>query len=331
MSARKTNEGNGLIREDCDSTDQGNPGTEDEYPCLSLIERYVDSLVAERNDSPHTKRAYKTDLLDYLRWAQRSELDVLTITHRIARRYLGELDAAGYARSTINRRLSAIKGFYLWLYSHEYIEDDPVFALQGPKKPSRMPHHLSQDDIERILSYHDGSDEEGPSDEAIRDHALLELLYACGLRVSEASSLELGNVDFHQGQVKVMGKGSKERIIPIHETAMEAMRLYIKEARPKLLGDRTSKYLFVTKRSLRYPEDSIRRMFKRILKDLGLDLSISPHSMRHSFATDVLVGGADLRSVQEMLGHSSLSTTQIYTHVTSERMADVHHQAHPRG
>lgn len=311
--------------------DEKDMGIEAEDPYLNLVERYVGSLVAERNDSHHTERAYKTDLSDYLRWAKREDLDILKITHRAARRYLGELDAAGYTRATINRRLSAIKGFYKWLYAHEYIEDDPVFALQGPKKPARMPHHLSSDDMEMILSYHDSLNDESCSGEAIRDHALLELLYACGLRVSEASSLELGNVDFYQGQIKVMGKGSKERIVPIHKTAIEAIRLYIEKARPELLGDRESKYLFVTKRSIRYPEDSIRRMFKRILKDLGLDPSISPHSMRHSFATDVLVGGADLRSVQEMLGHSSLSTTQIYTHVTSERMADVHHQSHPRG
>lgn len=297
-------------------------------------ERYLDSLVHERNASPHTVRNYRIDLMDFLRWCQRSDLGPFALSHRQLRRYLGQLDAAGYSRATINRRLSALRGFYGWLNTLGELDQDPTYALQGPKAPSKLPKTITPSDMLAILSVHGPTDIEGnersQSASDKRDQALLEFLYACGARVSEASGLLLENVDLEQHQVKVFGKGAKERIIPIHQLAVRAMETYVRESRPQLLGSGTSELFFLSDRGGRFSEQAIRKMFKQTLIQAGADPSLSPHAMRHSFATDVLSGGADLRSVQEMLGHASLSTTQIYTHVSPERLQRVHAQAHPR-
>ena len=165
----------------------------------------------------------------------------------------------------------------------------------------------------------------------MRDQALLEFLYACGARISEASGLHSDCVDFDQCQVKVFGKGGKERIIPLHDLCIETMKRYFYDYRPVLLRDKSSPYFFVSTRGNQMGTDAMRKMFKETVREAGLDDSLSPHDMRHTFATDLLAGGADLRSVQEMLGHSSLSTTQIYTHLTPARLKQVHRLAHPRG
>ncbi len=296
---------------------------------------YADSLAHASNDSEHTVRAYKCDIDDFLRWTHRQGIEPYRISLKQARRYLGELDAAGYARTTINRHLSALKGFYKWLANKDIISKNPISALQGPKSPSRLPRSFSTEEVIKLLSVHLSDNEDAalkkrkPQD--LRDQALLELLYASGLRVSEASNLKLLDTDLIQRQVKVMGKGSKERIVPIYALAERTLHAYISEARPLLLGGKQSEYVFVSNRGNKYSPDAIRKMFKQTLVQAGLDQSLSPHALRHAFATDVLSGGADLRSVQEMLGHSSLSTTQVYTHVTPERLTEVHRQAHPRG
>lgn len=300
-----------------------------------LAERFCEALRVERGLSDHTVRAYRVDVSDYLRWAARSGLDPLAATYRDLRRYLGELDRAQYSRTTINRRLSALRAFFRWLTRCGLADADPVGALQGPRLGCKLPRVISPADMARILGVHaaprgEGAAERSPAD--MRDQALLEFLYACGARVSEASGLLLENVDFERRQVKVFGKGSKERIVPLHDLAVSSLGAYAAYARPKLLGFAEDvPYFFVSDRGGRYSTDAIRRMFKRTLAQAGVDPSFTPHDMRHTFATDLLNGGADLRSVQEMLGHASLSTTQIYTHVSSARLKEVHHQAHPRG
>lgn len=301
------------------------------YDCVMAFGK---ALRAERNASKHTVRAYQTDLFDYLRWADRKGYDPLLVTHRQLRRYLGELDQAGYSRTTINRRLSSLRGFFRWLNVTEQIENDPSSVLQGPKEPKTLPKVIPAQDMAKILSVHgsiglDGKRRE-QSPEDMRNQALLEFLYACGARVSEASGLLAMHVDFDLAQVKVFGKGSKERIIPLHDMALRAMRTYLTVARPQLLKGKSSEYFFVSNRGAQFSTDSIRKMFKVVLRSAGLEETLSPHDMRHTFATDMLSGGADLRSVQEMLGHVSLSTTQIYTHVSAERLKDSHAKAHPR-
>lgn len=319
---------------------QDRPKVASEDPCEPLpgeeeLSAYLDSLSFERNLSAHTIRNYRNDISDYLRWAKRKGMDPFSVTHRRFRRYLGEMDAARYSKRTVNRHLSALKGFFSWLNVTGAIDVDPISALSGPKSAATLPKVIRNKEMRAFLCVHAGYDEDGmPKErtaEDIRDQAVLELLYACGARVSEVANLKLRDVDLGSQLVKVFGKGSKERVIPIHDLAVASLMEYRDHARDELLGGRTSESFFVSSRGNAYSDQAIRRMFKKTLAAAGLDPTLSPHAMRHTFASDVLSGGADLRSVQEMLGHASLSTTQIYTHVSPERLKAIHSQAHPRG
>lgn len=295
---------------------------------------FIEALRVERNASAHTIRAYRTDLADYARWAARQGIDPLGVTHRKLRGYLAELDQAQYSRTTINRRLSALKSFFGWLNVTGRLDADPANVLQGPKQQKTLPQVIRPSEMARLLSVHGPADfrgqprEQSPSD--YRDQALLEFLYACGARVSEASGLLMSNVDFANGQAKLFGKGSKERIVPLHRMALHSMGEYMKLARPQLTQGRPCEFFFVSTRGNQMSTDAIRKMFKATVRAAGLDDSLSPHDMRHTFATDLLSGGANLRSVQELLGHASLSTTQVYTHLSPARLKQAHAQAHPR-
>lgn len=302
------------------------PNNDVEVPGQELVEDFCASLAREQGASKNTIRSYRTDLEAYLRWVQRLGLDVLTMTHRRLRRYLAELDAAAYERTTVNRHLSALRSFYRWLCAEQFSSNDPASAIQGPSLPAKLPKPLSEDEVDRLLAVH--ADNDDPL--SLRDQAVLEFIYATGARVSEASAVKLCDVDVRNGTAKVFGKGSKERIVLLHTTAQEAIASYIERGRPALVEDKACESLFVSSRGNRFSADAIRRMFKETLLAAGLDPGYSPHALRHAFATDMLAGGADLRSVQEMLGHANLSTTQIYTHVSPERLRAVHAQAHPR-
>ena len=311
----------------------------DENACdpyvVSLIEGFCEALHVERGSSVHTVRAYRIDLMDYARWAMREHLDPVLVTHKQLRRYLGELDRAQYSRTTINRRLAALRSFFRWLNVTGRADGDPASALSGPRRQKSLPHVIRASDMVKLLCVYGKRDTAGNLREQtssdMRNLALLEFLYACGARVSEASGLLTANVDFERGQVKVFGKGAKERIVPLHDLALSSMRTYLLLARPALLRDKTSDFFFVSTRGNGMTTDAIRKMFKEALRTAGLDETLSPHALRHTFATDLLDGGADLRSVQEMLGHASLSTTQVYTHLSPGRLKQVHHRAHPRG
>lgn len=300
----------------------------------ALLHGYIDSLSVEQAASEHTIRSYRTDLETFLRWCGRHDVDPLAATHRQLRSYLGEMDAARYSRTTINRHLSSLRGFYRWMNIVGAITADPASALSGPKQSRHLPHVLQQAEMLRLMSVYAPVDAQGePRDQSasdMRNQALLEFLYACGARISEAAGLGLGDVDFGGRLVKVFGKGRKERIIPLHDLCIDAMKRYLDEGRPELLGDKQTDRFFVSNRGNPMSADSMRKMFKDTVRIAGLDERLSPHDMRHSFATDLLDGGADLRSVQEMLGHSSLSTTQIYTHLSPARLKEAHAQAHPR-
>ena len=301
----------------------------------SLVEGFCDALRVERNASVHTVRAYRIDLMDYVRWAAREGIDPLAATHRQLRRYLGELDSAQYSRTTVNRRLSALRSFFRWLNVTDVCDSDPASVLSGPRKQKDLPHVIRPADMARLLSVHGKRDgvgnprEQSPAD--LRNLALLEFLYACGARVSEASGLLADNVDFERGQVKVFGKGARERIVPLHDLALASMRTYQLLGRPRLLKEKECPFFFVSTRGNGMTTDAIRKMFKESLRAAGLDETLSPHDMRHTFATALLEGGADLRSVQGMLGHASLSTTQVYTHLSPGRLKQVHRRTHPRG
>lgn len=298
------------------------------------IDDFCDALVAERNASGNTVRAYRTDLGDYGRWAYREKLDALHASHRDLRRYLAQLDAARYSRRTVNRRLSALRTFFRWLNVTGRVDANPASALIGPKSGKHLPQVLRPRDMARLLSVHASRDLKGcPREQSLtdmRDQAILEFLYACGARISETSGLLAVNIDFDEKQARLFGKGSKERIVPLHDLAVDSLRRYALVARPKLLDGKECPYFFVSTRGNQMKTDAMRKMFKATVREAGLDDSLSPHDMRHTFATDLLNGGADLRSVQEMLGHAQLSTTQVYTHLSVERLKKVHDQALPR-
>ena len=303
----------------------GLPAIDELY--LDYLANYCDMLVVERNSSQHTVRNYRLDLLDFGRWAARSSVNPLCATRRDMRSYLGDLDYAQYSRRTVNRRLSSIRSFFRWLAAEGLVESNPTDVVSGPKLARSLPRTIPPADMARLLSVWRGSDK--PAD--MRNRAILEFLYACGARISETSGLLVDNVDFDTAQVRVFGKGSKERIVPLHELAIASMRDYLFNARPALLAGKESPYFFVSTRGNQMSPDALRKMFKQSLLVAGLDQTLSPHDMRHTFATDLVEGGADLRSVQEMLGHSSLSTTQIYTHVSISHLKEEHRRALPRG
>lgn len=305
-----------------------------ELPGAGEVERFCTALAVEQGASAHTVRAYREDLQAYLAWARRSGLSPWEVSYRQLRRYLAELDQARYARTTIKRHLSSLRSFFRWANRAGVTASDPAGVVQAPKAARRLPKTIARDDMAALLAVYGEVDADGAPREQtaaeMRDAALLEFLFSCGARVSEAAGLRLAWVDFPAGEVKVFGKRSKERIVPLSRKGARAMERYLNEARSDLLQGQVSEFFFVSNRGRPLSADGIRKMFKRALRAAGLDESLSPHAMRHSFATELLDGDADLRSVQDMLGHASLSTTQIYTHVSPDRLKRVHGLAHPR-
>ena len=314
--------------------EQGRVPKQDHVPeaFACLVEDFLWSMQVERGASPHTIRNYRIDLMDFGRWATRRGFDPLTINHKQARLYLGELDRAQYSRRTLNRRLSSLKSFFSWAVVAGIAPRDPVSVLQGPKNPASLPRKIPVSDMAKILGVY----KSGTDPVSLRNQAILELLYASGLRISEASGLSLDQVKLSQGLVSVVGKGDKQRQVPVHNLAIRAMTAYLWHGRPALIAQAgkdacACERFFLSNKAAPMSADSMRIMFKRTLQLAGVDPGYTPHDMRHTFATDLVEGGADLRSVQEMLGHSSLSTTQIYTHVSVAHLKDEHHRSHPRG
>lgn len=290
-----------------------------------LLDRFIAHLKIERGLSPNTVRAYSTDLNGYLEWAERTSVDPLTLSHRQLRLYLSELDAARYSRRTIARRLSALKSWFTYLITEGEVDSDPASVLVAPKIPKRLPRLVPSEQLDALLDAPDTSTPVG-----IRDAAILELLYASGLRVAELSGLSLGNLDLAQSQVLVTGKGDKQRLLPMHALAVDALRRYLADSRPQLAKPDSPDSVFLSVRGNALSSDAVRRLFKQYVRHVGAPDTLTPHAMRHTFATHLLESGADLRTVQELLGHVALSTTQIYTHVSMKRLQDVHSSAHPR-
>ncbi len=291
----------------------------------TLVDRFLVHLAVERGSSPRTVKAYASDLHRYLEWAQRAGVDPIALDHRRLRLYLAEMDRARYARTTIARRLSAVRSFFNYLATTGVVDSNPAAVLSAPKAARRLPRIVPSEELEAILESPDPSTPSG-----LRDRAVIELLYASGVRVSELSGLSLADLDLTQGQIRVMGKGSKERLVPVHHAAQARLREYLAQGRPHLARADSPETVFLSTRGNALSDDAVRRIFKRSLSRASATLSLSPHAMRHTFATHLLEGGADLRTVQELLGHVALSTTQIYTHLSMKRLQDVHRTAHPR-
>lgn len=295
--------------------------------CVKCAQKFLRNLLFDRGLSENTVRAYAIDLRTYFDWAVRNDVDIFSITHRSFRLYLAYLQAAHYEQKTISRHLSAVRTFYTYLNDINIMDNNPALLVSSPKMDKRLPRKTSYADIECLLSICDVQTPTG-----LRDQAFLELLYASGARISELAILSPLDINFQEGNIRLFGKGRKERIVPIHHLALQTLQAYLQKGRPELLkkSKSPSNSLFLSTRGNSLSADALRKIFKSRALEAGLDSSLHPHDIRHAFATDLLEGGADLRSVQEMLGHASLSTTQIYTHLSVQHLKDVVKRTHPR-
>lgn len=292
-----------------------------------LLQRYIKYLEAERGLSAYTVRNYTTDIQGFLDFLSTNKVATLDKVDRsIMRLYLGSLHTKATSRISINRKLSALRSFYRYLMRENLVNSEPMSSLSAPKLEKRLPTFLTKDEILRLIKAPDTSTPQG-----VRDQAILELLYAAGLRLSEIVSLNQGDVDLNSRQIRAWGKGSKERIVLMGKPAAEALRRYIKHSRTKLLGKRNNPALFLNRFGERIAERRIQYIITKYARQAGLDMRVYPHMLRHTFATHMLDGGADLRAVQELLGHSRLATTQIYTHVSQNQIRRTYLAAHPRG
>ena len=291
---------------------------------------FVAKLEHEKGFSEHTLRAYHKDLLqfdNFLKAEKRSSLE--SVNHLLLRRFLAVLRSKNYSKTTIARKLASIRSFFKFLIREGELVANPFEMLRTPKQDKKLPHFLSITEVDVLLKTPDSSTVMG-----LRDMAIMETLYSTGIRVSELVGLDEGSIDFIAGMIKVQGKGKKERLVPIGSPAIKAINEYIdSKSMSKKKEEKSvsrSEPLFLNKYGGRLTARSVARSLDKYLKVSGINLLTSPHTFRHSFATHLLDKGADLRSVQEMLGHSSLSTTQVYTHITTERLKNVYDKAHPR-
>jgi len=289
------------------------------------VDEFIESMGSVRGLSTHSTRAYRSDLTHFTNWCERCGITPEAIDHRQLRLYLGELNSAQYARTTIARKMATLRAYFDFLVERGICEDSPAQLLATPKIGMSLPKTMSSSEIDAILDAPDLTTAVGA-----RDAALLECLYATGARVGELASLDLGSIDLNGGVILLTGKGNKQRLVPLYTAAIEKIASYLDKARTQLAGGRDTQALFVSSRGNRLSDDAIRRIVKTYARNANLASDISPHSFRHTFATDLLTGGADLRTVQELLGHADLSTTQIYTHVSAAHLKEVYRRTHPR-
>ena len=286
-----------------------------------LLRSFLDSLYIEKGLSKNTVSSYKNDISSFSAWCDKEHLDRLKITDLNLNNYISTLFSIGLKSSSINRKISSIKHFYLFLLKKKVIKNSPADEITTPKQEKYLPTSMSEDEVESLL----GSPKSSIKIER-RDKAMIEILYATGMRISELVNLKLTDIDLNRSVLKVFGKGSKERLVPYGEKAAEALRIYL-EDRKKL----DSKDVFLSNRGTRITRGAFWQRIKIYIKRENLKSSISPHTLRHAFATHLLNRGADLRSVQILLGHSDLSTTQIYTHIAKKRLGEILKKHHPRG
>jgi integrase/recombinase XerC len=294
------------------------------------LAEFLRHLGVEKNASAHTVKSYREDLAQALEFFQ-TKLNKPSprpdqLTTRLLRAYLAWLHEQSYAKATIARRLAAVRSWCRFLCRQGVLTANPATGLRSPKQEKILPHFMGNQDMGKLL---DSPEEEKPL--GARDQAILETLYSAGLRVSELTGLDVGDLDLDGGVATIRGKGKKERLALLGKSAVKTLRLWLK-TRAGLLGPKiaTQSAVFINRRRTRLSSRSVGRMLTKYLALAGLDPRYSPHTLRHSFATHLLDAGADIRSVQELLGHSSLGTTQIYAHVSTQRLRDRYHQAHPR-
>ncbi len=288
----------------------------------TILQRFLDSIWLEKGLSQHTLKSYKTDLVQFVRWFKG---DLLAARRQDILKYLSYRVAGHYNPRSTSRFLSACRQFYRYCVRERLLDADPTRLIESPKIGRALPKTLTERDVELLLA--------APTDDPLgcRDKAMLELLYACGLRISELIAVEMSDINLQLGVIRVIGKGNKERMVPIGQAALEAISVYLRNARMDLLAMTPSDMLFVSRRGKKMTRQAFWYRIKHYAKISNIKKPVSPHVIRHAFATHLLNHGADLRSLQMMLGHSDLSTTQIYTHVAQERLKHIHKTHHPRG
>jgi integrase/recombinase XerD len=307
--------------------------TEPAAPARRLSELTLDFIAyleLERGLSRNTLEAYRSDLQQFGQFLQRREVDPLAVAPVDLAAFVSELAAGregkvALAPATLQRKIACLRSFYRHLRRDGILDSDPTTELRPPKSSARLPKVLSRDEVTTLLAQ-----PRGQGVAALRDRALLETMYACGLRASEAIDLTLANLDLDAGVLRTHGKGSKERIVPIGSQAVTTLRDYITRARPRLVGPSDVPRVFVNRRGGALSRQGLYKIVQGHARSAGLEHRMSPHTLRHTFATHLLAGGCDLRSLQEMLGHADIGTTQIYTHLSADRLRDVYFDAHPR-
>lgn len=290
------------------------------------LQSFLEFIQLEKNYSPHTVKEYQTDVQQFLSFLEEeavSQFEDVEYLH--ARLFTTRLYDARLARTTISRKISAIRSFFKFMSKEYDVTTEAFQALFHPKQQKKLPKFFYEEELQQLFDAVQG---ETPLD--LRNRALLELLYATGMRVSELTSLELSSLDLHFGIVRVMGKGRKERYIPVGSFAVEALETYLEQSRPRLMKTKQHQQLFVNHRGDSLTDMGVTYILQEVVKKSTLTKSIHPHMIRHTFATHLLNNGADMRTVQELLGHSSLSSTQIYTHVTKDHLLSTYNNAHPR-
>ena len=286
------------------------------------FERYLKN---ERKYPENTITSYLNDLYNYKQYIHDKLLNYKIINKDEIREYLKYLDKEKKSKSSISRELSALRNFYTFLLHNNIVDNNPFKNIKNPKKDKKLPNFLQTDELQNIFDSIDMSNPLG-----IRNRLIIELLYATGIRVSELTSLKLNDIDIHNKEIRITGKGNKERIVYFGDYAKKYLSLYINEARYELLNGNTSNYLLINNKGSELTSRGVELIVNEVVKKAALKHNISPHVLRHTFATDMLNNGADLKSVQELLGHESLSTTQIYTHITNERLRNVYLHTFPR-
>ncbi len=297
-------------------------------PARRLTELMLDFLAyleLERGLSRNTLEAYRNDLQQYGAFLERRAIDPLDVSTADLRAFVSEVQGASAAPATVQRKIACLRSFHRYLRREQILERDPTSELRAPRSRARLPKVLSRDEVALLLRQPQGS-----SPGALRDRALLETMYACGLRASEAITLKLAQLDLEAGIVRPSGKGSKERLVPVGSVALRSLREYLERGRPELVGLRDEPCVFVNARGEKLSRQGLYKIVQRHARAAGLEQRMSPHTLRHTFATHLLAGGCDLRSLQEMLGHADIGTTQIYTHLSPERLREVYFDAHPR-
>ena len=290
-----------------------------------VIQQFADYLRVERGLAVNTVKAYSRDLMGFAKFLESTDVDsVLEATRLDIAEYLAHLRQRGLSSSTVDRKTDALRSFYRFLVAENHTTDDPTRLIESGRSWSKLPGVLSIGEIQLLL---DRPDIDTPI--GLRNRAILEIMYATGLRVSELVELRITDLNLEIGYIRCLGKGNKERVVPIGSKALALVRKYLESGR-QLLNPKGD-YLIVNYRGEKLTRDGVRRIIQKIAKSAGIEKDISPHTLRHCFATHLLERGADLRSLQEMLGHADISTTQIYTHVNSKRLKEVHQKFHPRG